>query len=132
MSWGKWSVESVLSRVVVTAIACLTGLDRSDRPGFLDPPHLPEHPLVPARHAEVTAYSGALIIGKALGNPVYLGENISDDAGVLVAPVGRNPALVTGIRRAAAEEFLADGGVNPVTRQDRAEGFRIAAAPHCR
>src|ERR1700732_2049380 len=98
-------------RVADTAIACHGGLDPSDGPGFLDPPHLPEHPLVPACHPEVTAYSGPLIMGKAGGNPVQLGEHIAHDIAVLVAAVGGNPALVTRIRGPAADQLLADGGI---------------------
>jgi hypothetical protein len=77
----------------------------------------------------VTAHSATLIFGKAVRNPVELGDHFRDDIAVLVGAVGGNPSLVTRIRGSAAKEFLADGRINPVARQDDADSVRIAAAP---
>src|ERR1700733_909643 len=129
MSRGKCSPESPKSCVSRYRNRVPRGIDRSDGPGFLGPAHLPEHPLVPARRPEVAVYSGPLIFGKAVRNAVQLADHIGHDIAVLVAAVGGNPALVTRIRGAAADELLANGGINPVARQDRADSFGIDATP---
>src|SRR5690349_9652326 len=76
---------------------------RSDGPGFLAVAHVPEHPLVAARVAEVAVYqvsfgraeTGTHLVGHADHGPHHVAE--------LVAPVRADPALVARVRRAAAQ-----------------------------
>src|SRR5947208_3091012 len=64
---------------VVTYRACRgsTGAP-SDRPGLLAVAHVPEHPLIPARGAEVTVHPGALGRGQVGRHRVGRGHDLAD------------------------------------------------------
>src|SRR5215469_66771 len=70
----------------------------SDWPGLPAEAHVPEHPLVAARRAEMPADAVALGGGHLVTEPVGDGDYLACLVAELLGPVGVNPALVVRVR----------------------------------
>src|SRR5690242_5366445 len=80
----------------------------SDGPGLLPVAHVPEHPFVAARRAEVPVHQRALVWREVGAELVGDRQYILDGLAELIASVHVDPPLVTRIGRAAALQLLAD------------------------
>src|SRR5215468_6081084 len=106
--------------------------EASHRPRFLAEAHIPEHPLVPACRPEVLVHPQPLDRRQLWPELVRDRDDVADLGVELLAAIGVDPLLVPGIRRALAEQVLADLTVDPVAGQYGADTFGVRAAPRRR
>src|SRR3990172_12303548 len=80
--------------------------------------HVPEHPLVTARRAEMATHGCALGIADPGGDLVGRLEHRAHDGAKLVGAVGPDPACVQRIRRTGTRQLLAYLPVDPVAGKE--------------